>query len=452
MANHVGIGLDGLRIAVDELRPVMRADLEELVRIDSVSAAGFDPSPVRRCALASAGQLEAAGLHGVRLLEQEGAHPAVYGEIPAPDGDSPTVLLYAHYDVQPPGPDHLWSNPPFEPVECDGRLYGRGTADDKSGVVIHTGAVRAYEGRPPVGVKVFLEGEEEIGSVHLEGFLAAYHDLLAADAIVVADAGTWSVGVPALTTSLRGLVDCVIEVRTLEAGVHSGMWGGVFPDALSVLVKALATLHDERGRVAIRGLARGGSPPVEVEEMSAREQAGVLDGVDTIGMGSINERLWFEPSISILSIDAPPVSRSINQLVPTARAKVSLRLAPGDDPGQAMRLLVKHLERAVPWGAVVDVRPGGAVHPFALNTTGPSYDAFRTGFRFAYGQDPVDKGAGGSIPFVQAFSEAYPQAALLLTGAADPTSQIHGPNESLDLGELHRSTLAEAVALRTMAG
>ena len=443
---------EDLSRAVDELRPVMRADLEELVRIDSVSAPGFDPSRVRRCALTAAGQLEATGFHGVRLLEQDGAHPAVFGEIPAPTGDAPTILLYAHYDVQPAGPPALWDHPPFEPVEVDGRLYGRGAADDKSGIVIHTGAVRAYDGRPPVGVKVFLEGEEEIGSVHLDGFLAAYGDLLAADAIVVADAGTWKVGVPALTTSLRGLVDCVIEVRTLEAGVHSGMWGGVFPDALSVLVKVLAGLHDERGRVAIPGLVRGGYPQVEVDEESAREQAGVLDGVTTIGTGAIAERLWFEPAVSVLAIDAPPVSEPINQLVPSARAKVSLRLAPGDDPQRAMEALLAHLKGAVPWGAAVTVTPGTLAHPFSLDTTGPYYEAFRTGFRVAYGQEAVDKGVGGSIPFVQAFSEAFPKAALLLTGAADPTSQIHGPNESLDLGELRRSTLAEAVALGAIAG
>ena len=443
---------DDLVSAFDDLQPVIRADLEELVRIDSVSAPGFDPSAVRRCAVAAAGQLEASGFHGVRLLEQDGAHPAVYGEIEAPVTGAPTILLYAHYDVQPPGPDELWHSPPFEPVEVDGRLYGRGTADDKSGIVIHTGAVRAYDGGPPIGVKMFLEGEEEIGSVHLDGFLAEHRDLLAADAIVVADAGTWSVGVPAFTTSLRGLVDCVIEVRTLEAGVHSGMWGGVFPDALTVLVRALATLHDERGRVAVPGLARGGNPPVDVDEASAREQAGVLDGVRMIGVGSISERLWFEPSISVLAIDAPPVSEPINQLLPSARAKVSLRLAPGDHPEQATEALLAHLQGAVPWGAAVTVTPGTAAHPFSLDATGPAYDAFRTGFRLAYGRDAVDKGTGGSIPFVQAFSEAYPQAALLLTGAADPTSQIHGPNESLDLGELQRSALAEAVALRVMAG
>ncbi|MDE0169441.1 MAG: M20/M25/M40 family metallo-hydrolase [bacterium] len=443
---------DDLVSAIEGLRPVMRADLEELVRIDSVSAAGFDPAPVRRCAVASAAQLEAAGLRGVRLLEVDGAHPAVYGEIARPVAGAPTVLLYAHYDVQPSGPEELWDTHPFDPVEAEGRLYGRGTADDKSGIIIHTGTVRAYGGRPPVGVKVLLEGEEEIGSVHLDQFLAAHRDLLAADAIVVADAGNWDVGVPALTTSLRGLIDCVIEVRTLEAGVHSGMWGGVFPDALSVLVRALAALHDDEGRVAVPGLARGGRPPVELDERSARQHAGVLAGVHAIGRGSITERLWLGPAVSILAIDAPPVAEPINQLVPVARAKVSLRLAPGDDPDRAMDALLAHLKAAVPWGAVVELLPGTTAHPVSLDSTGPSYDAFRAGFRAAYGIDPVDKGVGGSIPFVQAFSDAYPGADLLLTGASDPASYIHGPNESLDLGELHRSTLAEAVALREMAG
>lgn len=443
---------DDLASAVQDLQPVMRADLEELVRIASVSAAGFDPASVRRCAVASAAQLEGAGLHGVRLLEVDGAHPAVYGEIAPPVAEVPTVLLYAHYDVQPSGPEELWDTHPFDPVEIEGRLYGRGTADDKSGIVIHSATLRAHEGRPPVGVKVLLEGEEEIGSVHLEEFLAAHRDLLAADAIVVADAGNWDVGVPALTTSLRGLIDCVIEVRTLEAGVHSGMWGGVFPDALSVLVRALAALHDDEGRVAVPGLARGGRTPVELDERSARRHAGVLAGVRTIGEGSITERLWLGPALSILAIDAPPVSEPINQLVPVARAKVSLRVAPGDDPDRAMDALLAHLKAAVPWGAVVEILPGAAAHPVSLDTTGPGYDAFRAGFREAYGRDPVDKGVGGSIPFVQAFSEAYPEADLLLTGASDPASYIHGPNESLDLGELHRSTLAEAVALQVLAG
>ena len=436
--------------AIDELMPAMRDELEALVRIDSVSADGFDPSRVRQSAEAGAAQLEAAGFEGVRLLELDGAHPGVYGEIPAPEG-APTVLLYAHHDVQPPGPDDLWNTPPFEPTEIGGRLFGRGTSDDKCGVVLHTGAIRAHGGRPPVGIKAFFEGEEEIGSVHLDDFLAHYQDLLAADAIVIADSGNWRVGEPALTTSLRGLVDCTVEVRTLANGVHSGMWGGVFPDALTVLVRALATLHDDRGEVAVEGLHRGPRPEVDLEDGEARSQAGAVDGVETLGGGSITQRLWSGPSASVLSIDAPPVSQSINQLLPTARAKVSVRLAPGDDPDRAMAALVAHLEGSVPWGAAVTVTPGSSGHPFELDTTGPAYDAFRAGFQHAWGRQPVDVGVGGSIPFVKAFSDAYPSASILLTGAGDPTSGPHGPNESVDLEELRRSALAEAVALHELA-
>jgi len=441
---------DDLTTAVDELMPAMRDELETLVRIDSVSASNFDPQRVRDSATEAGGQLESAGFEGVRLLELDGAHPGVYAEIPPPPG-APTVLLYAHHDVQPPGPDELWTSLPFEPAEVGGRLYGRGTADDKSGIVMHTAALRAFDGRPPVGLKVFLEGEEEIGSVHLDAFLAKYQDDLASDAIVIADAGTWKVGEPGLTISLRGLVDCDIEVRTLENGVHSGMWGGVFPDALTSLVKVLATLHDEQGNVAIAGLHRGTTSAADHDEAEARKQAGVLEGVRMLGEGSIVQRLAAGPSATVLAIDAPPVSQAINQLLPSATAKVSVRLAPGDDPDRAMDALVAHLESNVPWGAQVTVTRGSSGHPFALDTTGPAYDAFRTGFQHAHGRAPVDIGVGGSIPFVKAFSDAYPNADILLTGAADPMSSIHGPNESLHLGELRDSTLAQVVALREMS-
>ena len=440
---------DDLTAAVNELMPSIRDELESLVRIDSVSAADFDPAKVRQSGEESAAQLEDAGLGGVRLLELDGAHPGVYGELPAPPG-APTVLLYAHHDVQPPGPDELWNTPAFEPEETDGRLYGRGTADDKAGIVIHTGAIRALDGTPPIGVKVFLEGEEEIGSLHLDDFLAKYEALLASDGIVIADAGNWGVGEPGLTTSLRGLVDCTIEVSTLQSGVHSGMWGGVFSDALTSLVKILATLHDDQGNVAISGLHHGEETVVDLSEEQARSQSGVLDGVEMIGEGSITRRLWAGPSATVLAIDAPPVSKAINQLLPTASAKISVRLAPGDDPDRAMDALVGHLEDNVPWGARVAVTRGASGHPFSLDTTGPAYDAFRSGFMHAYGRLPVEFGVGGTIPFVKAFSDAYPQASILLTGASDPTSGIHGPNESLHLGELRRSTLAEAVALREM--
>jgi acetylornithine deacetylase/succinyl-diaminopimelate desuccinylase-like protein len=441
---------DDLISKVDTLFPQLQAYLEALVRIPSVSANGFDPGNVRASANDVAARLTDVGFQDVRLLEMDGAHPAVFGEIPAPEGQ-PTVLLYAHHDVQPPGPDDIWDTPAFDPTTIDGRMYGRGSSDDKTGVIMHLGAILAHDKRPPVGVKVFIEGEEEIGSTHLLDFLNAYKEELRSDAIVIADAGTWAVGEPALTTSLRGLVDCEVTVSTLDAGVHSGIFGGVVPDSLTSLCRLLATLHDENGEVAVQGLVTFEEDGPDLSEADIRSQAGVIDGVDLIGSGSLTSRTWSKPAIAVLAMDAPPLNKAINQLLPSATAKVSMRLAPGQDPEPAMAALRDHLESNAPWGAKVTVVDGAAGDPYKLDTTGAAYDAFRTAFREVWGTDTIDMGSGGSIPFVAAFSEAYPDASILLTGAGDPTSRIHGPNESVDLDDLRRSVAAEAIALRLMA-
>lgn len=427
-----------------------RAQLEDLVRIPSISAPEFDPANVRRSAEASAQVFEGSGLRGVRLLEVEGAHPAVFAELPAPPG-APTVLLYAHHDVQPTGPEEEWDNPPFEPVEGDGRLFGRGTSDDKCGIVLHAAAIRALDGSPPVGVKVLIEGEEEIGSAHLAEFLAQYTDLLAADAIVIADSGNWRVGTPALTTSLRGLVDCVVEVRTLQHAIHSGSFGGAFPDALTALARVLATLHDERGDVAVSGLVSGHCEPLDLTEDELRAQAEPVPGLELIGSGTLTSRIWRKPAIAVLALDAPPIAGAINQLVPVARAKVSMRIAPGDDPAGAMGALASHLEAAAPWGSQVTVTPGASGEAFDLRTGGGPFATFQRALTTAFGVDAVSVGQGGSIPFVAAFAERYPEAAILLTGVADPTSRFHGPNESVSLDDLRKGILAEALALRTLA-
>ncbi|MDQ3782403.1 MAG: dipeptidase [Actinomycetota bacterium] len=440
-----------LTAAVDSLLPAIRGELEAMVRIPSVSAPAFDPAEVRRSAEHVADTMRRYGLSDARLLEIEGAHPAVFGHVAGPD-DAPTVLLYAHHDVQPPGPDVLWTSAPFEPVERDGRLFGRGSSDDKAGIAVHLGAIAAHGSRPPVTVKVFVEGEEEIGSVHLPRFLDRYRDLLAADVYVIADSGNWRVGVPALTTSLRGLVDCVVEVRTLEKGTHSGQFGGAFADALTSLCRLLATLHDDAGNVAIEGL--GGYPvdPLDLTEDELRSQAGALPGTQLIGTGTLTERTWTRPACSVLAIDSPPVAEAINQLLPSARAKVSVRIPPGTDPEKAMDALVGHLEANAPWGAEVTVTPGSHGAPIALSTDGAAGDAWRTGFAEAWGAPAVEIGVGGTIPFVAEFQEAYPEAAILLTGVADPTSRAHGPDESLDLADLRNGILAEAIALRVLAG
>ena len=440
-----------LRAAIDDAYPEVRRELERLIRIPSVAFPGFDPEPVQRSAEATAEILEASGLAGVRLLELEGAPPSVFGERHGPDG-APTVLLYAHHDVQPAGDEADWRSPPFEPTEREGRLFGRGSCDDKAGIAMHQAALLAHGGSPPVGVKVFVEGEEEVGSPNLEAFLERFRGELSADVIVVADATNWRVGVPGLTTKLRGLVDCIVEVRTLDHAVHSGMYGGPFPDALSALSRVLSALHDDKGNVAVEGLTAAPAEPLDLTEDELRRQMGVLDGVQQIGEGSLTERLWTRPAVSVLGIDAPRTFEASNTLVPVARAKVSLRLPPGEDPDRAMNALVRHLESSAPWGARVTVSPGAAAWPFAVAPDGPVYDAARRAFKEAWGTDAVEIGAGGTIPFVKALADAYPGAAILLVGVEDPDGRAHGADESLLLEDFRKGCLAEAIFLRELAG
>lgn len=433
--------------AVDSWFGEIVDELAQLVRIPSVSLSGFDPSQVRASAEATADLLQRSGFEGVTLLESGDAHPAVYAELRGPEG-APTVLLYAHHDVQPPGPTAQWPiSEPFEPVERDGRLYGRGSSDDKAGVVTHAAMARLFDGAPPVTIKVFVEGEEEIGSGHLPQFLAEHGKRLAADVIIIADSGNWRVGVPAITTSLRGVIAVRVDVEVLEAGVHSGMFGGAVPDALTILTRVLASIHDDEGRVAIPGLVRSDSDPLDLTEEELRSQAGVLPSVQLIGEGSLTSRLWSHPAAAVLAIDAPPVAEAINQLVPRASAKVSVRIAPGDVPSRAMASLIEYLSSRPAWGAKVTVTPFEAGEAFALGEADPRVEVMRTAMRETWGVEPVDQGVGGSIPFVAAFSDAYPEAAILLTGAGDPTSAAHGPNESVHLGDLRNAIVAQARAL-----
>ena len=426
--------------------PGVRADLEALIEIPSVSADPAAAGQVGRSARLTAELLRRAGLDQVEILAVDGGLPAVVASRPAPPG-APTVLLYAHHDVQPTGAPELWDTEPFTPTERDGRLYARGSADDKAGIAVHLAALRAHGAHLPVGVVVLVEGEEEIGSPTLPAFLAAHRDRLGADVLVLADSQNWAVGVPALTVSLRGLVDCVVEVSTLEHGIHSGMYGGPVPDALTALCRLLATLHDQRGVVAVAGLANAEAEPVEFSEQRLRAEAGLLPGVDLLGAGSLAERMWARPAVSVIGIDAPPVAQAANTLLPTARAKVSLRVAPGQDALAASRALAEHLQAHAPWGARVTVTPGAAGQPFAADVSGPAHDAAREAFAAAWGVAPVDCGMGGSIPFVAAFAEQFPQAAILITGVEDPDTRAHGANESLHLQEFERACLAETLLL-----
>jgi acetylornithine deacetylase/succinyl-diaminopimelate desuccinylase-like protein len=439
-----------LRAAIERELPGVRADLERLVRIPGIAFDGFDHSQVERSAEATAELLRGCGLE-VSIV-RAGGQPAVIGRRAAPAG-APTVLLYAHHDVQPVGDPALWHSDPFEPAERDGRLYGRGAADDKAGIMAHVAALRAFGDALPVGVVVFVEGEEEYGSESLERLLAEHRAELSADVIVIADSANWDVGVPALTTSLRGIVNCFVEISVLRQAVHSGMYGGPVPDALTALTRLLATLHDDAGDVAVPGLAVRQASPLDLPASRLRAEAGVLDGVDFIGTGSLVDRLWTKPALSVLGIDAPRTAEAPNALVATARAKLNLRLAPGDDPKSAYAALCAHLRRHAPWGIqpVITLEQDGA--PCVIDAKGPAYDAARSAFREAWdGVEPVDIGVGGSIPFIATFQEMFPGAAILVTGVEDPHSAAHGPNESLHLGEFARACLAEALLLAKVAG
>jgi cysteinylglycine-S-conjugate dipeptidase len=438
------------RAAVESAFSRVRDDLADLVRIPSVSAPGFDPRHVRRSARATAAWLRRSGYQDVRLLQVSGAHPAVYGAARGPTG-SRRVLLYAHHDVQPPGLAELWESPPFEPTERGGRLFGRGTADDKAGIAVHAAALQAWEGKPPLDVGVFIEGEEETGSTHLPEFLGKYQDLLQADTVVLADYSNWAIGRPTLTTSLRGIVDCIVEVRTLDHAVHSGKYGGPVPDALTALCRLVATLHDAAGNVAVRGLRSAAPPRIEIDESRLREIVGLRPEVQFLGEGPLARGLWARPAISVLGIDAPAVAEAAHQLVPMARAGLSVRLAPGDDTRRAFTALTEHLVRHAPWHAEVSVSPGHQGEPYLLDTSGPAFDAFRRSCTETWNHAPVEPGSGGSQPLVAALAERYPDTALLLTGVDDPDSRTHSENESVHLGELRNCCVNEALLLGYLA-
>ncbi|OBB99100.1 dipeptidase [Mycobacterium sp. 852002-40037_SCH5390672] len=436
---------------VREVLPSVRRDLEDLVRIESVWADPGRRDEVQRSAQAVADLLSQAGFDDVQIVSAGGA-PAVIARHPAPPG-APTVLLYAHHDVQPEGDRSQWVSPPFEPTERDGRLYGRGTADDKAGIATHLAAFRAHGGRPPVGVTVFVEGEEESGSPSLGQLLAAHRDTLAADVIVIADSDNWATDTPALTVSLRGLVDCVVEVATLDHGLHSGLWGGVAPDALSVLVRLLASLHDDDGNVAVDGLHETDITALNYPDYPAeraRTDSGLLDGVSEIGSGAVPQRLWAKPAITVIGIDTTPVDKASNTLIPRARAKISMRVAPGGDAAAHLDALTAHLHNHAPWGAQVSVTPGEIGEPYAIEASGAVYDAARAAFRQAWDADPIDMGMGGSIPFIAEFAATYPQAKILVTGVEDPATQAHSINESLHLGVLERAAISEALLLANL--
>jgi acetylornithine deacetylase/succinyl-diaminopimelate desuccinylase-like protein len=438
-----------LAAKVDAVIPQTLEDLKTFIAIPSVSSLPDHRADVQRTAEQIVAWLKDLDCPEVQIVE-EGGMPAVIAHFPAPAG-KPTVCLYAHHDVQPIGNPDEWTSAAFEAEVRNGRLYGRGAADDKGGVLAHFAALRAFDGKPPVGVKLFIEGEEEIGSGSLATIIERHHEALKADAFVIADSGNWEVGAPAFTTTLRGLADCVVEVSVLDHGIHSGEYGGLVPDALMVLCRMLASLHDDEGNVAVPGLVRKPGPDLEYPLDRLREETGALDGVEWIGHGPMVERMWTAPSISILAIDATPVTHASNTLLPRARAKVSMRLAPGQNPKEALAALDAHLKANVPWGAHVEILDGDTGAPGVIPFEGPIADAAFAAVKESWGVDPVFIGQGGSIPMTAEFQDAFPGATVLVTAVTDPTSRMHSTDESLDLGDWRNAALAEALLMEKLA-
>jgi len=439
-----------LRDHVQSQIPGVLADLEELVAIESVSADPTRASEVQRSAERIMQLLVDLQCPDVRIVRAAGGAPAVIARFPAPEG-KPTVCLYAHHDIQPEGNSSAWHTPPFLATELDGRLFGRGATDDKGGFAVHLAALRAFQGRPPVGVTVFVEGEEEIGSPTLMQLLEDHHDELAADVFVITDSDNWAVGQPSFTTSLRGVAACTVEVRTLDHGLHSGVYGGVVPDALTTLCRLLASLHDDQGNVAVAGLGTAPAPNLEYPPERLREESGILDGVDWIGSGSFVGRMWCKPAISVIGLDATPVATASNTLIPSARAKVSVRVAPGQDAGQASAAIINHLTDHAPWGAQVNVLASETGEGSLIDFSGPYAEAAQAAFSQAWGVAPVLIGQGGTIPMVAEFGRAFPDATILITAVGDPDSRAHGANESLHLGDFAAACLAETLMLDAFA-
>ncbi|HWH97719.1 MAG TPA: dipeptidase [Pseudolysinimonas sp.] len=448
---------DDLRAAVAAGFPLAVADLTRLIRIPSVSWDDFDPKHVEASAEAVKALAADTGVFDdVDIVQVPIGHgsklglPAVIATRAARNG-KPTILLYAHHDVQPPGEDEHWNSAPFEPTLRGDRLYGRGAADDKAGVMTHIAAIRslvAVAGEDlDVGLVLFVEGEEEFGSRSLPEILRRYRERIAADVIVVADSGNWDLDTPALTIALRGAVAFNLRITTLGHASHSGMMGGAVPDAPMAAIELLGTLWKKDGSVAVDGLTHHVEETPEYDETKLREESGLLDGVSPIGTGPILSRLWYQPAITVTGMDIPNIRNASNTLVPSVRVRISARVAPGQTAQDAFTAIEAHLLRHVPYGAEISIEDLDVGNPFLVDSTGwAAADALET-MGEAWGTEAVEIGAGGSIPFIADLVEMFPAAQILITGVEDPDSRAHSPNESLHLPTLRRAILAEALLL-----
>lgn len=435
--------------AVADVVPGVLEDLDRLVRIPSISSLPDHDADVEASAELVAELLREASCPDVRIVA-EGGKPAVIGRYPAPEG-APTICLYAHHDVQPTGERALWTHDPFTPTKVADRLFGRGTADDKGGIGVHLAALRAFDGQPPIGVTLFIEGEEEIGSPSLNTIIERHRDLLDADVFVIADSVNWQVDEPAFTSTLRGMARIDVTVSTLDHALHSGQYGGVVPDAMTAMIQLLATMHDEQGNVAVDGLGSADSFALDYDADRLRAETGLLDGVEFIGDGLAVDRMWGKPSVTVIGMDATPVALASNTLAPSMTAMVGLRVAPGRDAVAEAEALKHHLESHAPWGAHVTAEVRESGQPGVIPTDGPVNRLAEAAFRDAWGKDAVYIGCGGSIPMIAAFQDAFPGSSVLVTAVTDPDSRMHGIDESLHLGDFAKACLAETLLISKLA-
>lgn len=438
-----------LRARVAGLMGQAKKDLTQLVSFQSVAdPRQFPPEECERTAQWVADAFVAAGLTKVGLHETPDGSKAVIASRPAPPG-APTVLLYCHYDVQPPLDNAAWRTPVWELTEKDGRWYGRGSADCKGNVVMHLTALRAIGPElPPIGITLVAEGSEEQGTGGLERFVEANPELLRADTILVCDSGNFAVGVPTFTETLRGNVNVVVTIETLAGPMHSGMFGGAAPDALAAMIRLLATLRDERGNTTVTGLLNDQVwPGVQYPADQFRTDAGVLAGVELTGDGTVADMLWARPALTVLGIDVPAVVGSSAAIQPTARARLNLRIPPGTDPEQAHKALLAHLEANTPWGAKLTVELESTGAPFQSGSSGPARATMEAALAASYGRAVTTQGQGGSIPLCNVFADTYPDAEIMLLGVEEPKCLIHAPNESVDPSEIEQVALAEALFL-----
>ncbi|MFF3397489.1 dipeptidase [Streptomyces sp. NPDC002659] len=440
---------------IASLMPRAKAELTELVAFQSVADEAVAPrSECEAAANWVADALRTEGFQDVALLDTPDGSQSVYGLLPGPEG-ARTVLLYAHYDVQPKLDETAWVSPPFELTERDGRWYGRGAADCKGGFIMHLLALRALKanGGVPVTVKVIVEGSEEQGTGGLEQYAEAHPELLTADAIVIGDTGNFRVGLPTVTATLRGMTMIRVRIDTLEGNLHSGQFGGAAPDALAALIRVLDSLRAPDGSTVIDGLpAQAQWDGLQYPQDEFRKDAKVLAGVSLTGNGTVADRIWARPAVTVVGIDCHPVAGATPSIPASARAQISLRVPPGQDAAEATKLLYAHIEKHTPWNARVSLEQVGQGQAFQADVTSPAYTSMADAMRVAYpGEEMQASGMGGSIPLCNTLAALYPEAEILLIGLSEPEAQIHAVNESVSPEELERLSVAEALFLQNYA-